>query len=85
MLRWEPLDQRAESFLALDTGQRRPETMMDPGPECHMGIRVPRDVELVGFRKLRGVAIGGRNEPPGSIEFAEDIAAQFDIFRRDAL
>src|SRR5262249_32544717 len=82
---WEPIDQGGESLLTLDTGQRRPETMMDPGAESHVRVRIPRDVEPVRLRELRGVAIGRRNEPPSPIEFAKDVATQLDIFRSDAL
>jgi len=85
MERWEPIDQGGESLLTLDSGQRRSETMMDPGPEGHVRVRVARDIEPVRLRELRGVAIGRRNEPPSPIEFAKDVATQFDIFRGDAL
>src|SRR5438445_10685738 len=84
MERWEPIDQGGESLLPLDAGQRRPETMMDPGPESYVRVRVPRDVEPVRLRELRGVAIGRRNEPPSPIEFAKDVATQSDIVRGDA-
>src|SRR5262245_1391572 len=85
MERWEPIDQGGESLLTLDAGQRRPETLMDPGSESYVRVRIPRDVEPVGLREPRGVAIGRRNEPPSPIEFAKDVAPQFDIFRGDAL
>src|SRR5215831_1007645 len=73
--RREPLDQRGECFLTFDTRQGRPEAVMDAGSEGYVRIRVPRDVEPVRLRKLRGISIGGGNEPPGPIEFAEDSAA----------
>src|SRR5437899_12709563 len=80
MERWEPIDQGGESLLTLAAGQRRPETMMDPGPESYVGVGVPGDVEPGRLRELQGVPMGRRNDHPSPMELARAFAARFASF-----
>jgi hypothetical protein len=59
--------------------------MMHPRAKRHMAVRIPRDVKHVRILKRGRIPIGGRDEPPHAVIFANRLAAQVDIFRRDTL
>ena len=48
---WKPAKHGGEGSLQLESGQRRSQAEVDPGPEGQVGILLPGDVQLVGEMK----------------------------------
>src|SRR5262245_41229404 len=83
--RGEPLHERLERLLALHARQCRPETVVNPRTEGHVGIRVAGDIEPIRVGELRWVPVGRSDEPPRPVQLADDDVPERDIVRRDTL
>src|SRR5262249_9961035 len=59
---WQAAQQRVDGDLTLDARQRSAETEVDAPAERDVTIVGAADVEPVGVRKLRGVAVGGAGD-----------------------
>ncbi len=53
----EAPDERSQGHLALQTGQRSAEAVVDPVPECQVAPFGPLNIELLGFGESATVAV----------------------------
>src|SRR5215471_13332262 len=81
----EALHQGLKCLLPLYPRQGRPQTVMDTRPKGDMQVWVPGDVELLRRAELLWVAIGCGDEPPGTVERPDSLAAQLEVLDGEAL
>ena len=58
---------------------------MDAGPEGHVGVGIPRDIELIGLGEHIRVTVSRGNKPPHTIVFMNRLALQLYVLGGNAL
>src|SRR5262249_7731153 len=81
----EALYQSLKRLLPLHPRQGRPQTVMDTRPKGDMQVGVPGDVKLLRRGELLWVTIGRGDEPPGTVERPDTLAAQLEVLDGEAL
>jgi hypothetical protein len=77
--------QSLEDLLTLDPRQGRAQAVVHAISEGHVGVRLPRDVELVGVGEHVGIPIGRGDEPADAIVLAHHLVAHLEILGGEPL
>jgi hypothetical protein len=78
-------EQGSDRNLALRPCEYGADAEVNAKSKCHVPVRMPSDVEPVGFGKLRLIAICGRNHKEDALAFANSPAPEFDVVGSHAL